>query len=93
MEFEAFGYIQQLSTYLTEAGAYPQLPAQPKFFDHFQTYTASYYGHSELSRKEKSKFELKKFSLLLKREVCMPFCLGNLTFSNKLNFFSSNSDF
>ena len=25
---------------LTEAGAYPQLPTQPKFFDHFQTYTA-----------------------------------------------------
>ena len=41
------------------------------FFDHFQTYTAIYYGHSELSREEKSKFEFeeKKFSLLLKREV------------------------
>jgi hypothetical protein len=26
--------------YLTEAGAYPQLPTQPNFFDHFQTYTA-----------------------------------------------------
>ena len=30
------------------------------FFDHFQTYTAIYYGHSELSRKEKSKFEFKE---------------------------------
>ena len=38
------------------------------FFDHSQTYTAIYYGHSELSREEKSKFEFeeKKFSLLLK---------------------------
>ena len=46
----------------------PQLPTQPKIFDHFQTYTAIYYGHSELSRKAKSKFEFeeKKFSLLLK---------------------------
>ena len=25
---------------LTEAGAYPQLPTQPIFFDYFQTYTA-----------------------------------------------------
>ena len=39
--------------YLTEAGAYPQLPTQPKFFDHFQTYTAIYYGPSELFREEK----------------------------------------
>ena len=43
-----------------------------KFFDHFQTYTANYYRHSELSREEKSKFEFeeKKFSLLIKMEVC-----------------------
>ena len=77
---------------LTEAGAYPR---QPKFFDHFQTYTAIYYGHSELSHEEKSKFEFeeKKFSLLLKREVCRRYCLENATFSNKLNFFSSNSNF
>ena len=27
-------------TLLTEAGAYPQLPTQPNFFDYFQTYTA-----------------------------------------------------
>ena len=33
----------------------------------------------------------KKFSLLLKREVCRRFCLENATFSNKLNCFSSNS--
>ena len=26
--------------HLTEAGAYPQLPTQPNFFDRFQTYTA-----------------------------------------------------
>ena len=45
---------------LTEAGAYPQLPTQPNCFDHFQTYTASYYGHSELSREEKSKFEFEE---------------------------------
>ena len=58
-------------------------------FDHFQTYTAIYCVHSELSREEKSKFEFeeKKFSLLLKREVCRRFCFGNTTFSNKLNIF------
>ena len=63
-----------------------------KFFDHFQTYTVIYYGHSELPREEKPKFEFeeKKFSLLLKREVCRHFWLENATFSNKLNFFSSN---
>ena len=51
------------------------------FFDNFQTYTANYYGHSELSRGEKTKleFEEKKFSLLLKREVCRHFCLENAT--------------
>ena len=77
------------SDYLTEAGAYPQLPIQPFFLDHFQIYTAIYYGHSKLSHEEKSKFECKekKFSLLLKREVCRRFCLENATFSNKLNFF------
>ena len=42
---------------LTEAGAYPQLPTQPIFFYPFQTYTAIYYGHSELSREEESKFD------------------------------------
>ena len=47
---------------LTEVGAYPQLPTQPNFFDHFQTYTAIYYGHSELSREEKSKFEFEEKS-------------------------------
>ena len=40
---------------LTEAGAYPQLPTQPNFFYPFQTYTATYYGHSELPGEEKSK--------------------------------------
>ena len=42
-----------------------------------------------MPREEKSKFEFeeKKFSLLLKREVCGRFCLENATFSNKLNFF------
>ena len=43
---------------LTAAGAYPQLPTQIIFFDHFQTYTAIYYGHFEFSREEKSKFEI-----------------------------------
>ena len=60
-----------------------------------QTNTVVFYGHPELSGEEKSKFEFeeKKFSLLLKREVCRRFCLENATFSNKLNFFSSNSNF
>ena len=75
--------------YLTEAGAYTQLPTQPNFFDHFQTYTAIYYGHSELSRKEKSKFEFeeKKFSLLLKVAFSRQKRLQTSLFINKLNFF------
>ena len=44
---------------LTEAGAYPQLPTQP-FFYPFQIY----YGHYELSREEKSKFEFEEKSLV-----------------------------
>ena len=81
---------------LTEAGAYPQLRTQPNFFfDHFQTYTASYYGHSELSHGEKSKFEFEenKFSLLLKVAFSRQKRLQTSLFSNKLNFFSSNFDF
>ena len=30
------------------------------FFDYFQTNTAIYYGHCELSREEKSKFEFEE---------------------------------
>ena len=84
------------SSFLTEVGAYPKLPTQPIFFFyHFQTYTASYNGHSELSREEKSKFvfEGKKFSLLLKVEFSRQKCLQTSLFSNKLNFFSLNSNF
>ena len=42
-----------------------------------------------MPRKEKLKFEFeeKKFTLLLKREVCGYFWLETATFSNKLNFF------
>ena len=42
-----------------------------------------------MPHEEKSKFEFeeKKFSLLLKREVCRRFWLEKATFSNKLNFF------
>ena len=59
------------------------------FFDHFQTYTAIYYGHFELSGKEKSKFEFeeKKFSLLLKVAFSRQKRLQTSLFSNKLNFF------
>ena len=48
-----------------------------------------------MPREEKLKFEFeeKKFSLLLQREVCGRFWLENTMFSNKLNFFSSNSNF
>ena len=74
---------------LTDRGTYPQLPTQPKKIVRVQTNTVVFYGHPELSGEEKSKFEFeeKKFSLLLKREVCRRFCLENATFSNKLNFF------
>ena len=64
-------------------------------FDYFQTYTAISYGHSELSREEKSKFEFeeKKFSLLLKVSFSRQKRLQAYLFSIKLNFFSSNSNF
>ena len=35
--------------------------------DHFQTYTLIYYGHSELSRKEKSKFDCEEKSSVTKK--------------------------
>ena len=65
------------------------------FFDHFQTYTAIYYSHYELSREEEIKFEFeeKKFSLLLKVAFSRQKRLQTSLFSNKLNFFSSNSNF
>ena len=90
---DAFCFIDPLkmreSDFLTEADAYPQLPTQANFFCYFQTNTALRYGHFELPHEEKSKFEFeeKKFSLLLKREVCGHFWLENTTFSNKLNSF------
>ena len=59
-------------------------------FDHFQTYTAIYYVHSELSREEKSKFEFEekkfKFSLLLKVAFSRQKRLQTFLFSNKLIF-------
>ena len=45
--FLGYSGSEMKNTILTEAGAYPQLPTQPNFFDHFQTYTPIYYGHSE----------------------------------------------
>ena len=43
-------------------------------------------------KKQKLNLRKKKVSLLLKREVCRCFCLENANFSNKLDFFSSNSN-
>ena len=69
--------------YLTEAGAYAQLPKQSIFFYHFQTNAAIWYGHFESPRKEKSKFELEEKS---------PGLLALMAW--KLNFqLSSNFDF
>ena len=55
----------------------------------FQTYRAIYYGHSELPREEKLKFELeeKKLSLLLKVTFSRQKRLQTSLCSNKLNFF------
>ena len=79
------------------------------FFDHFQTYTAIYYGHFVLSCEEKSKFDCPKMKrdagvkavfLLRKKTAFTPASLfifgatnGRYAFSNKLNFSSSNSNF
>jgi hypothetical protein len=94
LEYKAVQNLMLKKNCLTEAGAYPQLPTQPNFFLIIFK-LIQYCGHSELSREEKSKFEFeeKKFSLLLKREVCRRFCLENATFSNKLKIFSSISNF
>ena len=58
--------------YLTDCGTYPQLPTQPKKIVQVQTNTVVFYGHPELSGEEKSKFEFeeKKFSIVLKMEIC-----------------------
>ena len=59
------------------------------FFDYFQSYTAIYFDHSELSREEKSRFEYeeKNFSLSLKVAFSRQKPLQTSLFSNKLNFF------
>ena len=71
------------------AGAYPQLPTKPNFFDHFQTYTAIQYGHSELPCEEKSKFELeeKKVQFITESWVFKAKRQRTSLFRNKLNFF------
>ena len=60
-----------------------------------QTNTVVFYGHLELSGEEKSKFEFeeKKFSIVLKMEVCGLKTQQISIFSTILNFFSSNSNF
>ena len=60
-----------------------------------QTNTVVFYGHPELSGEEKSKFEFeeKKFSIVLKMEVCGLKTQQISIFSTILNFFSSNSNF
>ena len=57
---------------LTDRGTYPQLPTQQKKIVRVQTNTVVFYGHPELSGEEKSKFEFeeKKFSIVLKMEIC-----------------------
>ena len=60
-----------------------------------QTNTVVFYGHPELSGEEKSKFEFeeKKFSIVVKMEICWVFKPQTSIFSTILNFFSSNSNF
>ena len=81
--------------HLTDRGTYPQLPTQPKKNCSGSTNTVVFYGHPELSGEEKSKFEFeeKKFSIVLKMEVCGLKTQQISIFSTILNFFSSNSNF
>ena len=60
-----------------------------------QTNTVVFYGQTELSGEEKSKFEFeeKKFSIVLKMEVCGLKTQQISISSTILNFFSSNSNF
>ena len=64
--------LNTLRSLLTDCGTYPQLPTQPKKIVRVQTNTVVFYGHPELSGEEKSKFEFeeKKFSIVLKMEIC-----------------------
>ena len=80
---------------LTDRDTYPQLPTQPKKIVRVQTNTVVFYGHPELSGEEKSKFEFveKKFSIVLKMEVCGLKTQQISIFTTILNFFSSNSNF
>ena len=45
---------------LTDRGTYPQLPTQPKKIVQDQTNTVVFYGQTELSGEEKSKFEFEE---------------------------------
>ena len=74
---------------LTESGAYSQLPTHPKKFLSVPTHTGIKYGHPELPRGEKSKFECeeKKFSLLVKVVFSSQKHPQTSLFINKLNFF------
>ena len=47
-------------TYLTDRDTYPQLPTQPKKIVQDQTNTVVFYGQTELSGDEKSKFEFEE---------------------------------
>ena len=82
--------------YLTEAGAYPQLPTQPKkkMFGFKLIQQSNMVILSCLAKKNQNlNARKKKFSLLLKVSLSSQKRPQTSLFSNKLNFFSSNSNF
>ena len=84
-----------LDHYLTEAGAYSQLPTQQKIFWLFSNLYSNLIWSFWVASRRKIEIWIrgKRFTLLLKREVGGYFWQENATFSNKLNFFSSSSNF
>ena len=75
--------------YLTEAGAYPQLPTQPIFFWSFSNLYSNLLWSFWVVSQRKIKIWIwgKKFSLLLKVAFSRQKRLQTSRFSNKLNFF------
>ena len=87
--------IMQNKFLLTEAGAYPQLPTQPKFFWSFlNLYSNLLWSFWVVSRRKiKIWIRGKKVQFITESWVSSQKRPKTSLFSNKLKFFSSNSNF
>ena len=81
--------------YLTEAGAYPQLPTQPNFFWSFSNLYSNLLWSFWVVSRRKIKIWIwgKKVQFITESCILRQKRLQISLFSKKLNFFSSNSNF